>query len=146
MDNETDILIHNQIRIPLSELEFRFATSSGPGGQHVNRSETKVILLFNVATSPSLSDISRQRLLTKLGSRIDKNGVLQIQSQGSRSQHKNRETAVRRFKQLLTEALKPQKKRRKTKPSRAAVERRLTKKKQQSRRKQDRGKKWRNEE
>lgn len=142
MDNERLIPINTEVQIPLAELSFRFSTSSGPGGQHVNKSATKVTLLFDVAHSPSLPDEVRQRLLKKLDNRIDKDGVLQLHVQSSRSQHRNRDTAVSLFQQLLADALKKQKKRRRTKPSAAATEKRLTEKKMRSERKRERGQKW----
>lgn len=142
MDHENVIIINDKLQIPLAELAFRFATSSGPGGQHVNKAETKVILTFDVANSPSLDEKARSRLLKKLASRLDKDGTLQIQAQDSRSQHQNRELAISRFQKLLAAALKPVKKRHKTKPSRIAIEKRLAEKQQRSRRKQDRSKKW----
>lgn len=142
MSNE--IVINGNVRIPESELEFRFSTSSGPGGQHANKAETKVTLLFDVAHSPSLDTKSRTLLMNRLGSRLDKEGVLQISAQDSRSQHRNRETAVARFQQLLANALKPRKRRRKTRPSKAANERRLAEKKRRGRRKRERSRDWRN--
>jgi ribosome-associated protein len=98
--------------------------------------------MFDVAQSPTLTDEVRQRLLTKLATRLDKEGVLQIQVQDSRSQIQNRELAIARFQELLAEALKKRKKRRKTKPSRAAQEARLAEKKKHGKRKQDRGWRW----
>ncbi len=76
----------NTVSIPTSELHFRFARSSGPGGQHVNRSATQVELLFDVANSPSLDETQRQRVLRNLTPRIDKEGVLHLVSQETRSQ------------------------------------------------------------
>ena len=141
MDDENLIRINDEVAIPVAELNFRFTTSSGPGGQHANRSATRVVLLFDVAQSPSLTDEVRGRLLEKLATRLDKEGVLQISVQDSRSQMQNRELAVARFQGLLHEALQKRKKRRKTKPSKAAQEARLTEKKKHGKRKQDR--KWR---
>ena len=142
MDLENIVTINEKVSIPIAELQFRFATSSGPGGQHVNKAETKAILLFDVANSPSLDATTRARLLQKLANRLDKDGVLQIQAQQTRSQHRNRELAITRFQKLLFEALKPVKKRRKTKPSRAAIKKRLNDKKKLSQRKQSRRQKW----
>ncbi len=142
MNDEGVVPISAELNIPLTELSFRFSTSSGPGGQHVNKSATKVTLLFDVANSPSLPDEIRERLLKKLANRIDKEGVLQLQVQSSRSQHRNRETAVSLFQKLLSEALKKKKKRRRTKPSAAAQERRLAEKKKRGERKRERGQKW----
>ncbi len=111
--------------IPLSELDFRYARSSGPGGQHVQRTETKVELLFDVAHSPSLTDEQRQRVLMRLAGRVDSQGVLHLTSQMGRSQAENRAEVTQRFQRLLAAALKPAKPRRPTRPSAAARERRL---------------------
>jgi len=138
-----DILIINQdVQIPLAELIFRFTVSSGPGGQHANKAATQVTLSFDVANSPSLDEASRARLLAKLANRLDKEGVLQISVQDSRSQVQNRATAVARFQQLLADALKVAKKRRPTRPSRAAHERRLQSKKQRGQIKKGRRGEW----
>ena len=142
MDDENLIHINDEVAIPLSELNFRFTTSSGPGGQHANRSATRAVLQFDVAQSPSLTDEVRMRLLEKLSTRLDKEGVLQIQVQDSRSQVQNRELAIGRFQELLAEALKKRKKRRKTKPSQAVQEARLAEKKKRGERKQERGWRW----
>ncbi|MCP4422508.1 MAG: aminoacyl-tRNA hydrolase [Chloroflexi bacterium] len=141
-NDERLIWVNDNLQIPLAELQFRFSTSSGPGGQHVNRSATKVTLLFDVANSPSLPENIRERLLVKLANRLDKEGVLQLHVQLSRSQHRNRETAVSQFQSLLAQALKKEKKRRRTKPSAAAKERRLDKKKKRGQRKEERSQKW----
>jgi ribosome-associated protein len=138
MDDEGQVIINDQLVIPLRELEFRFSQSSGPGGQHVNKSSTQVTLLFDVAQSPSLDEGTRARLLEKLASRLTKEGVLQISVQESRSQHQNREAAVARFQAVLSAALRRPKARRKTKPSRAAVEKRLEAKRQRGLRKRER--------
>jgi ribosome-associated protein len=141
MDN-SDIVINRGLMIPASEISFRFSTSSGPGGQHANKSETRVTLLFDVAQSPSLTEAQRALIQQRLGSRLDSSGVLQISVQDSRSQHKNRETAVARFQAMLAAALAPRKKRRKTRPSRAAQEKRLQAKKRRGQKKRDRGRDW----
>jgi ribosome-associated protein len=140
--NDSEISINRGLTIPAAELSFRFSTSSGPGGQHANKSETRVTLLFDVAQSPSLTEAQRALIRQRLKSRLDRSGVLQISVQDSRSQHKNRETAVARFQSLLAAALAPRKKRRKTRPSRAANEKRIQAKKQRGQRKQDRGRDW----
>lgn len=132
MDDESQIIINDRLTIPLQELEFRFSQSSGPGGQHVNKSSTQVTLIFDVAQSPSLDEETRARLLEKLASRLTKEGVLQISVQESRSQRQNRETAVARFQAILSAALKRPKARRKTKPTQAAVEKRLQAKRRRS--------------
>jgi ribosome-associated protein len=142
MNEESFIVINERLKIPLSELRFQFSTSSGPGGQHVNKAETKVTLLFDVAHSPSLDEAIRGQLLQKLAARLNKEGVLQIQAQESRSQWQNRATAVARFQNVLADALKAPRRRRQTQPSRAAREARLLAKKRRSELKQERSRKW----
>ncbi len=139
---ESEIIISERIRIPLSELRFRFSTSSGPGGQHANRSATKVTLLFNVTASPSLDEATRARLLEKLAHRLDKQGVLRIQVQDTRSQKQNRAIANARFMTLLAQALIESKERVPTKTSKAISAKRLAEKKKLSRRKQERRTDW----
>jgi ribosome-associated protein len=141
MDN-SGIPIKRGLTIPASEITFRFSTSSGPGGQHANKSETRVTLLFDVAQSPSLTEAQRALIRQRLGSRLDSAGVLQISVQDSRSQHKNRETAVARFQSLLAAALAPRKQRRKTRPNQAAKEKRLQAKKRRGQLKKERGRDW----
>jgi ribosome-associated protein len=126
--------------IPEAELKFRFSRSSGPGGQHVNRTETRVELLFDLAHSPSLGDVQRERALGKLSSYVDKDGFLHLVSQSSRSQLRNREEVVERFRTLMRRALKVPRRRRPTEPPPAARERRLEEKKQRSDLKRQRGK------
>lgn len=126
------IEIPKTMSIPLSELSFRFSRSGGPGGQHANKAETRVELLFDVANSPSLTDAQRRRVMRRLSNRIDSDGVLHVTSQATRSQKQNRDRAIERFTRLLEKALQPQKRRKRTKPSRAADERRLQEKKHRS--------------
>lgn len=140
MDESTTIAINAQLHIPLAEIEFRFSASSGPGGQHVNKTATKATLLFDLAHSASLTTEQRATLMEKLANRIDNEGVLQIQAQTARSQWQNRELALARFQTLLAEALRPTKPRKKTRPSRTAVEKRLTNKHKLSQKKQERRK------
>jgi ribosome-associated protein len=136
--NESAMHITDTVSIPMSELHFRFARSSGPGGQHVNRSATQVELLFDVANSPSLNEAQRRRVLRKLKSRIDKEGVLHLVSQETRSQLRNREEVVQRFQELMRGALHVPKRRLPTRPTRAARERRLEEKRRRSETKRDR--------
>lgn len=135
---ENQITINPNLSIPESELSFRYALSGGPGGQHVNKTESKATLLFDVVQSASLNETQRLRILQVLASRIDKEGVLQITCQIHRSQRQNQQEAILRFQQILAEALVEQKKRRATKPSRATKERRLQQKKFQAERKSQR--------
>lgn len=140
------IYINQRITIPESEISFRFAHSSGPGGQHANKTASKAVLLFDAAASETLrsalTEAERARLLGRLRPRLDSEGVLQVAAQDTRSQHQNRELAIARFQTILGEALKQPKARKKTRPSRAANERRLQKKRQQSQRKQERSGDW----
>ncbi len=142
MNEETVLIINEQLQIPLDELQFRFSKSSGPGGQHVNKAETRVTLLFDVANSPSLTEEQKALLLEKLQNRLDKSGTLQVSVQTFRSQSRNRDTAVARLQKLLKKALTPPKKRKRTKPSKAAKEKRLAEKKRRSQLKVERRKKW----
>lgn len=133
---ESDFIrINRYVVIPQHELEFRFSRSGGPGGQHVNRSETQVELLFDVANSPSLDERARQRIRNELSNRIDADGVLHLTNSESRSQHRNREAVIRRFQGLLQHALRRRAPRKRTKPSKAARRRRLENKRHRSRKK-----------
>jgi ribosome-associated protein len=138
MHSEEGIYINRELTVPLGEVEFRFSTSGGPGGQHANKVESQVTLRFNVEESPSLSDEMRRRLRQKLAGRLDKRGVLQISVQETRSQHQNRQLALARLQLLLEEALRPSRPRRPTRPGRAAHERRLDAKKRRGRLKRER--------
>ena len=106
-----------------SEIAFRFSRSSGPGGQHAQKSSTRVEALFDVAESAGLSDAERGRVLTKLGA------VVRAVAQDERSQLRNRELATDRIIDQLREAVKVQRKRRPTKPTVASQERRIEEKK-----------------
>ncbi len=129
---EKVLRITNNLTIPLSDLRFRFARSSGPGGQHVNRSATRVELLFDVMGSPSLPEAQRERALKALAPYIDSDGVLHLVSQTFRSQLRNREEVVERFQALMRKAMRVPKRRRPTRPSRAVQERRLASKRRRS--------------
>ncbi len=139
----TYLTITPDLAIPLAELEFRFSRSSGPGGQHVQRADTRVELLFDVANSPSLTDDQRERIRTRLAGYLDNDGVLHLFSSATRSQLANRADAIARFQALLARALQPRKRRIATRPTAASRERRLAEKRargqiKQARRKVDR--------
>ena len=136
------IAITHQITIPVAELAFRFSTSSGPGGQHVNKTASRVTLIFDLAHSPSLPEEVRARLLETLAPMLDKAGNLQINVQSSRSQQQNREIAISRLQMVLVKGLYRPKPRHKTKPSRTSQEKRLAAKKRHGRLKQERGQEW----
>jgi ribosome-associated protein len=133
------LVVTEDLYLPRSELGFRASRSGGPGGQHVNTSSTRVELMWNVAASPTLSEYQRARILEKLANRINSEGELLLAESGSRSQAQNKETVTERLAQLLREALHVPKARRKTRPPRAAHERRLESKKRRSETKRLRG-------
>lgn len=112
--------------IPLSELEWRFTASGGPGGQHANRSNTKAEVRFDVAASPSLLEVHRERLLERLGP------VVRVVADDERSQLRNRDLALERLRGRLAEALRVERTRRPTAPTRASQQRRLEAKKRRS--------------
>lgn len=119
------IPISSRLAIPREEVTLRASRSSGPGGQHVNTSSTRIELTWNIADSPSLSPEQRQRLLTRLASRLDSSGTLRLVSQTERSQLRNKEEAIARLAELVGEALVVPKVRRATRPSKAAKRERL---------------------
>ena len=118
-----------RISIAEAELVEEFIRSSGPGGQHVNKTSTAVRLSFDAWNSPSLPDDVRHRLLRNAGSRATSQGVIQIESESHRSQKQNREAARERLAEMIRAAARPPKKRAKTRPSKASKERRLSGKK-----------------
>jgi len=130
--------ITRTVRIPVWELELRAITGSGPGGQHVNRSATRVALRWNVRTTRALSDEQRDRVMGKLASRLDGEGALRIVAGEFRSQQQNRRAAIARLVVIVERALIVPKSRKATKPTRGSVERRLTEKRQRSDVKRDR--------
>ncbi|UTX53744.1 alternative ribosome rescue aminoacyl-tRNA hydrolase ArfB [Leucobacter aridicollis] len=120
-----DITVTHKLTIPAAELGWRFSRSSGPGGQHVNTSDSRVELFWEVASSKALTDEQRLRLLAKLGNRLV-NGTVTVTASEERSQLRNRETAREKLGQLVAAALAPDgPKRRATKPTRGSRERRL---------------------
>jgi ribosome-associated protein len=127
-----------ELRLPLSELEFRATRSGGPGGQHVNTSSTRVEVWWDVAASPSLSEEQRARLLSRLATRLDQAGRLRLVSSGSRSQLRNREDVTERLRELVALALVVPRPRRKTKPTRASKVARAEAKRRRSAVKRDR--------
>src|SRR4051812_35341397 len=118
MDGDS-IRVTRTVAVPQTEIEFRFSRSSGPGGQHAQKSETRVEALFDVEASSALSDGQKKRVLAKAGP------VLRAIAQDERSQLRNKELATERLVALLREALHVERKRVPTKPSKAAKERRL---------------------
>lgn len=127
-----------ELRLPLAELEYHASRSGGPGGQHVNTSSTRIEVWWDVAGSPSLSSEQRAQLLERLGHRLDSSGRLRLVSSGSRSQLRNREDVTQRLQSVVASALAIRKKRKATKPSRAAKEATLEAKRRRSKIKQHR--------
>jgi len=118
--------VTRSVSIPRSEIELRFSRSSGPGGQHAQKSDTRVEAIFDVESSSALSETQKRRVLSRTGP------VLRAVAQDERSQWRNRELATQRLVEELREALRVPRKRRPTKPSKAAVERRLEAKRRRS--------------
>ncbi|HEY3379945.1 MAG TPA: alternative ribosome rescue aminoacyl-tRNA hydrolase ArfB [Armatimonadota bacterium] len=133
------LFVTPSLSIPRAELSFRTSRSGGPGGQHVNKVETRVELLFDVANSPSMSVAQRARLLASLRTWLDSEGVMHLVADSYRSQYRNREEVVERFVTLLARALQPQKARKATRVPRGAREQRLEEKKTRSHVKRLRG-------
>ncbi|WP_406036928.1 alternative ribosome rescue aminoacyl-tRNA hydrolase ArfB [Micromonospora sp. NBC_00898] len=130
--------VTDRLVVPAAELRERFSRSSGPGGQGVNTTDSRVELSFDLAASPSLPESLRARALERLANRLV-DGVLTVAASEHRAQLANREAARERMVALLREAVAPPPKpRRPTRPSRGAKERRLAEKKRQSQRKRDR--------
>ncbi len=126
------IRVTDAISLAERELEFRYVTSAGPGGQNVNRVATAAHLHFDAANSPSLPDDVKRRLRSVAGRRLTPSGTLVIKAQRYRSQERNRDDAVERLANLLRRAAEPPSPRRPTRPSEAAESRRLEEKRRRS--------------
>lgn len=132
-DGATEPLsIRPGVQIDPGELRFTFQRSTGPGGQNVNKTSTRVTLRFDVDSSPSLSQPQKNRIRARLATRIAKDGSLRVVSSRHRTQSANRKAALRRFVELLAEALEPVKPRKATKPPAAVNQRRLEQKRRRS--------------
>ncbi|MBT2595932.1 alternative ribosome rescue aminoacyl-tRNA hydrolase ArfB [Arthrobacter sp. ISL-72] len=127
-----DLEVSPALTIPASELRWRFSRSSGPGGQHINTSDSRVELSWNIGASAALSDGQRLTLVTRLGKRLIA-GVITLSASERRSQLRNREEALSKLADLLAEALAPEAPhRRATKPTRGSQRRRLAAKEQRA--------------
>jgi ribosome-associated protein len=138
VSKENELVVNESVRIPIAELHYQFVRSSGPGGQHVNRSATQVELTFDLANSPSLTDEQKARARAALKSYVDKDGIVHLASQTFRSQLQNREDVTARFVELMHRALRVPKKRRATRPTAGSKERRLESKRRRSTLKRER--------
>jgi ribosome-associated protein len=119
------IRVHNEIVIPLSEIRLSYVCAGGPGGQNVNKVASKAVLRFNLRGSPSLPDPARRRALARLASRLTNAGELVLASGTYRDQPRNREAVLERLRALLAAAVRVPRPRKRTRPPRAAKERRL---------------------
>ncbi len=120
-----DLRITRRVVVPAADLEMRVARSSGPGGQGVNTTDSKVELRLDLDGTEAFSDVEKARIREALGNRVTNDGVLILQANEHRSQHRNREAVRGRMANLLRDAIQPPKRRKATKPSRAAKRRRL---------------------
>ena len=136
------LTISRTLALPESELVERFLRADGPGGQHVNRTESAVELRFDVVRSPTLPEAVRERLLARRDRRLTDDGVLVIQARRFRDQGRNRDDARERLVEIIRGAFTAPKKRVATKPTRASKERRLAGKQQRGKLKQTRTRDW----
>lgn len=143
-ESGSDLVVSPALAIPRAELETRATRSGGPGGQHVNTSSTRIELRWNVRTSAAVGEEQRARLLERLAARLDGEGWLRVVASDMRSQRQNRDRAEDRLAELVRKALVVPKRRRPTKPSRAAKQARLDAKRQRSDKKKNR--KWRGDD
>lgn len=124
----------------LNEVTFKAIRSSGSGGQHVNKVSSKIELSFDIVNSEAFTDTAKQRMVNKLKNRLTKQGVLILQCDESRSQHKNKELIIKRFFSIIEAALKTPKKRIRTKVPKAVIKKRLKDKRNLSEKKASRKK------
>jgi ribosome-associated protein len=132
------LAVNEWLSIPRNELDVRVSRSSGAGGQHVNKTSSRVEIFWNVLASRALTDEQRARLREKLASRLTTEGSIRVVASDMRSQSRNRDLAEERLADLVRRALIVPRKRRATKPTRAAKEARLESKKRHSTKKRDR--------
>jgi ribosome-associated protein len=138
------IVVEPDIRVPDRELQFSFVRSSGPGGQNVNKVNSKAVLRWSVATSGGVPAAVRERFFARFGSRINDAGELVLTSERYRDQPRNEEDCRQKLREMLAAVARPPKRRRKTRPTRASIERRHDQKRTRSKKKQER--QWRAED
>lgn len=127
-----DLRVNDRLVLPRQELEVSFARSGGPGGQKVNKTESKVVLRFSIPRSRALGEWRKSRLFEVLGSRLTQEGDLVLHASRYRERERNLEDARERLASLLREALRPVRQRRATRPTRASKRRRLESKKRRA--------------
>ena len=132
MADSDPIEISAGVLVPREELVLRASRSSGPGGQHVNTSSTRIELVWDIAASPSIDDDMRARLMQRLASRVDSAGKIRLVAQSERSQLRNRDAVIERFGKMIRAALVEQKNRKATKPTRASKRKRIEAKKRRA--------------
>ena len=138
MADDNALFVNGALSIPRHELDVRVSRSSGAGGQHVNKTSSRVEIFWNITTSRALGDEQRERLQQKLASRLTSDGSIRVVASDMRSQIRNREIAEERLADLVARALIVAKKRRATKPTKASKEARLDAKRRQSTKKRER--------
>lgn len=139
-ESETHLVATPTISIPLDEFDYTVSRSSGPGGQNVNKVNSKVLLRWSAKTSESLPEAVKQRFLRRFNTRITSEGVFIISSQRYRDQPRNREDCLFKLAEMIREVAAPPKKRKPTRATRGSKERRLQSKKELSQKKQNRKK------
>ena len=138
MADDNSLYVNGTLSIPRHELDVRVSRSSGAGGQHVNKTSSRVEIFWNITTSRALNDEQRERLQQKLASRLTSDGSIRVVASDMRSQTRNREIAEERLAELIARSLIVPRKRKPTKPTRASKEARLDAKRRQSSKKRDR--------
>jgi ribosome-associated protein len=136
---QTDLVVTSRVVIPAGEFEWSFARSSGPGGQNVNKVNSKAVLRWNPQLSPALPGALRDRFLTRYGGKLTEAGELIITSEESRDQSQNTERCLEKLRELIQTVVTPPRPRRPTKPTKGSQRRRLAEKQQNSQKKQGRG-------
>jgi ribosome-associated protein len=136
--SENLLAVNDSLSIPRNELDVRVSRASGAGGQHVNKTSSRVEIFWNIPASRTLNDDQRTRLLDKLSSRLTTEGSIRVVASDMRSQSRNRDLAEERLVELVRRALMVPRKRKPTRPTRAAKEARLETKKRHSNKKQQR--------
>tara|TARA_R110002124_G_scaffold120895_6_gene279061 strand:- start:120134 stop:120538 length:405 start_codon:yes stop_codon:yes gene_type:complete len=127
-----------QTDVVIKEFQYKAVRSSGPGGQHVNKTATKVEISLDIISSEAFTDLEKERLQQKLSNRISSEGILTLQCGETRSQHRNKAIVLERMLELLKQSLTVAKPRKKTKPSKSAIQKRLKSKKEQALKKKNR--------